>query len=491
MSSLLAEQPRVVTIGLEVFARELDREGVSEIHVDWRPPAGADPRLAALLARLTPRHAEIERANATALARLVDSDPVLIDCRPAREAIDLPERAVLHAGPPLAWSAMCAPLQAAVLCAIRYEGWAANDAAATRLVEGNDVTLAPCHHWRSVGPMTGIITASMPVFVVENRAYGNRAHAAINEGLGKVLRFGANDESVVERLRWLRDEAGPLLGAALRASGGIELRPLMARALTMGDEMHQRNVAASALLCRGLVPHLVRAARESGPLARVAEFMGGNDQFFLNLAMAAGKAMADPALGVSGSTLVATMARNGTDFGIRVAGLGDRWFTAPVNTPRGLYFPGHAAEDANPDIGDSAIVETIGLGGGAMAASPAVARFVGAGGIAEALAATAEIREITVADHPHFRIPTLDDAGAPVGIDVRRVVETGITPLINTGIAGRIAGTGQIGAGIVRAPLACFTQALEALVTVMDGSEAQHSHIPPTAGHPRRKPASQ
>jgi hypothetical protein len=462
---LLDAPPRVVSIGLDIFARELERVGVSQVHVDWRPPAGADPRLAALLARLMPRRAEIESANATALGRLVEGDPVLVDCRPAREAIGLPERMVLHASPPLDWSRMCAPLQAAILCAIRYEGWAVDDARARQLVERRDVTLAPCHHWQSVGPMTGIITASMPVLVIENRAYGNRAHATINEGLGKVLRFGANDESVVDRLRWFRDDAGPLLGTALRASGGVDLRPLMARALTMGDEMHQRNVAASALLCRALVPHLVRTAHDRGALARLAEFIGGNDQFFLNVAMAAGKAMADPALGVAGSTLVVTMARNGTDFGIRVAGLGDRWFTAPVNTPRGLYFPGYGADDANPDIGDSAIVETIGLGGGAMAASPAVARFVGAGGLAEALAATAEIREITIADHPHFRIPTLDDGGAPVGIDVRRVVETGITPLINTGIAGRVAGTGQIGAGVVRAPLACFTQALEALAS--------------------------
>jgi hypothetical protein len=236
----------------------------------------------------------------------------------------------------------------------------------------------------------------------------------------------------------------------------------MARALSMGDEMHQRNVAASSLLGRALMPHLAGTARDTSALARLAEFIGGNDQFFLNVAMAAGKAMADPAF-VTGATLVTTMARNGTDFGIRVAGLGERWFVAPVNTPRGLYFPGHGPDDANPDIGDSAIVETIGLGGGAMAASPAVARFVGAGSAADALAVTAEIAEISVAEHPHFRIPALDDRGAPVGIDARKVVETGITPLINTGIAGKAPGTGQIGAGVVRAPLACFVQALEAM----------------------------
>jgi hypothetical protein len=354
-------------------------------------------------------------------------------------------------------------MRAAVLCAIRYEEWAANDDAAAELVLRGDVRLAPGHHWRAVGPMTGMITASMPVFVVENRAHGNRAHATINEGLGKVLRFGANDASVVARLRWMASEAGPLLGAALRACGGIELRPLMAQALRMGDEMHQRNVAASALLARALMPHVARAGEKHGAVARLAEFIAGNDQFFLNLAMAAGKAMADPAAGVSHSTLVTAMARNGTEFGIRVSALGERWFTAPVLTPVGLYFPGFTADDANPDMGDSAIVETIGLGGGAMAASPAVARFVGAGGMAEAAVVTAEIAEICMGEHPHFRIATLDERGAPAGLDVRRVVETGITPLINTGIAGRRAGTGQVGAGVVRAPLPCFEQALLAL----------------------------
>jgi len=237
----------------------------------------------------------------------------------------------------------------------------------------------------------------------------------------------------------------------------------MAQALRMGDEMHQRNIAALSLLARVLMPHLARAGKDQDALARVAEFMAGNDQFFLNLAMAAGKASADPCLDVAGSTVVATMARNGTDFGIRVAGLGDRWFTAPVNTPQGLYFPGFGPEDANPDIGDSAIIETIGLGGFAMAASPAVAAFVGAGGFRQAVAVTEEMAEICVGEHPRFRIPALDDRGSPVGIDVRKVVETGITPLINTGIAGRRPGTGQIGAGVVRAPLACFEQALEAL----------------------------
>jgi hypothetical protein len=454
----------VVNLGLEGFAQDLAAVGVPVVHVDWRPPAGGDPAVAGLLGRLDGRHEEIERANHDAVARLVDGEPWLVDCLPAGDALGLAARVVLHAGPPLDWARACEPMQAAILCALRYEGWAADDEVARGLVERGEVRLEPCHHHGAVGPMTGLITASMPVFVVENRRHGTRAFATINEGLGKVLRFGANDETVLARLHWLAADAGPLLGAALRHAGGIDLRALMAQALRMGDEMHQRNVAASSLLARALMAPLAAVAGGTRVLERGASFLAGNDQFFLNVAMAAAKAIADPAAGVAASTLVTVMARNGTDFGIRVSGLGDRWFTAPVLTPVGLYFPGFAADDANPDMGDSAIVETIGLGGGAMAASPAVARFVGAGGVAEAMRATEEMREIVVAEHPHFRIPALDERGTPVGIDVRRVVETGITPLINTGIAGRRAGTGQIGAGVVRAPLACFVQALAALV---------------------------
>jgi hypothetical protein len=460
---MLDAPPRVISLGLDLFARTLERLGVPVVHLAWAPPAGGDARLMALLDRLEDRSAAIEAGNAEVLARFSSGEPVLVDCRPAWEALELPDATVLHAGPPISWARMCEPMQTAVLCAIRYEEWAGNDDAARRLVETGRVTLAPCHHWGAVGPMTGIITRSMPVFVVENRAYGNRAHVTINEGLGKVLRFGANDDSVIARLRWLATEAGPLLGAAFRAAAGVPLRPLMAQALRMGDEMHQRNLAASALLARSLMPHLARAGGRHHAVARVAEFIAGNDQFFLNLAMAAGKAITDAATGVADSTLVTTLARNGTEFGIRVAALGERWLTAPVETPVGLYFPGFGPDDANPDMGDSAIVETIGLGGVAMAASPSVARFVGAGGMAEAVAVTEAMREITAGEHPHFRIATLDERGAPVGIDVRRVVETGITPLINTGIAGRRAGTGQVGAGVVRAPLGCFTAALEAL----------------------------
>jgi hypothetical protein len=354
---------------------------------------------------------------------------------------------------------MCGPLQGAVCGAIVFEGWAPDLAAAEALAAAGGVKFAPNHDHGAVGPMTGITTKSMPLLVVENRAFGNRAFCALNEGLGKVMRFGGNDAEVLARLAWLRDSFGPLLGKALIACGGVALNPLIARGLTMGDEMHQRNVACSSLLLRTLSPHLA-AAGEKPALEKAFEFMAGNDQFFLNVGMAMGKSILDPVRGLEGSTIVTTMCRNGTDFGIRVAGLGSQWFTAPVEMPRGLYFPGFSAADANPDIGDSAILEAIGLGAFAMAAAPAVAGFVGAGGFREAVATTRAMSEVALGRNPKWAIPALEFSGVPVGIDIRRVVETGIAPAINTGIAHRKAGVGQVGAGVARAPLACFEQAL-------------------------------
>ena len=404
----------------------------------------------------------VQAANAEALRRLSEARPVLVDCALAADVLGLGSETVLHAGPPIDWARMNSPLRASVVGALLYEGWASDPVEAERRAAAGAIRFEPCHDRGAVGPMTGLITRSMPVLVVENRAFGPRAAVTLNEGLGRVLRFGAYDATVLARLAWLRDAVGPLLRRALERLGGLELRPLMAQALQMGDEMHQRNIAASSLLVRALAPALA-AAGGGGEVEPVLAFLAGNDQLFLNVAMAAAKATTDPLADVHGSTIVRAMARNGTEFGIRVAGLGDRWFVAPVNTPEGLYFPGFGPADASPDMGDSAIVETIGLGGMAMAASPAVARFVGAGGLAEAFRITEEMREITLGEHPHLRIPTQDDRGVPLGIDLRLVVETGILPLINTGIAGRRPGTGQVGAGVVRAPLGCFVAALTTL----------------------------
>ncbi len=405
---------------------------------------------------------DVDKANEGALQRIVDAEPVLVDVAPAGETIpELQDMVLLHAGPPIGWKDMCEPMRAAIVGAMRYEGWAANDAEAEALAASGEVRFLPNHDFRAVGPMAGVTTRSMPVFVVENRAFGNRAFCTINEGVGQVLRFGANDDGVVQRLHWLADTLAPALREAVKRAGGIELRPLMARALTMGDEMHQRNTAASSLFLREIGPPLARAATPGGSLGDVMDFLAGNDQFFLNLAMAAGKATMDPVAGIPGSTVVSAMSRNGRDFGIRVGGTGDRWFLAPAPMPQGLYFPGYSAQDANPDLGDSAILETMGLGAFAMGGAPAVAGFVGAGTFRDALNYTREMAEITLGSNPNFAMPTLDFSGVPCGIDIRRVLESGVCPVINTGIAHRRAGVGQVGAGIARAPIDCFVRALE------------------------------
>jgi hypothetical protein len=410
----------------------------------------------------------IEQANQEALRRMLAGEPVLVDVVPASQAIpELTDRMILHAGPPIEWARMCGPLRGAVMGIAVFEGWAKSlDDAAEKAAAGA-FAFHPNHHHGAVGPMTGMTTKSQPLLVVENKAFGNRAYCAINEGLGKVMRFGGNDAEVLDRLRWIRDVLGPALGRTLRELGGISLKPLIARGLTMGDEMHQRNVACSSLLLRQLAPALARTAKDGGELVACLDFIGRNDQFFLNVAMAMGKALADPARDIDGSSMVTAMSRNGTDFGIRVSGTGDRWFTAPVEMPVGLYFPGFSERDANPDIGDSAIVETIGLGGFAMAAAPAVVGYIGAGRASEAAAFTRAMAEITIGRNPTWTIPAMDFVGVPTGIDIRLVVETGLAPTINTGIAHREPGVGQVGAGVVKAPLKCFEQALVAFAETL------------------------
>jgi hypothetical protein len=457
---------RALNVGLAQFAQPPGAHGATVVHLDWRPPAGGDRDLGLLLARLEddpddPAGARVAEANRTAMARLLGARPVLLDVRPAAEVVPgLGERMLLHAGPPIEWSGMCGPVRGAVTGAILYEGWAADPDAAAALAASGRIRFAPCHHHGAVGPMAGILSPSMPVVVVENASHGNRAFATLNEGLGRALRFGAYDAEVLGRLRWIAGTLGPALRAALRA-GPIDLKLHVAQALQMGDECHNRNVAATSLFARTLAPALARAV--DGPTAAsVFEFILGNNHFFLNFSMAACKASLDAAHGIPGSTLVTAMARNGVDFGIRVSGAGDAWFTAPAPVIDGLYFPGYGPADANPDLGDSAITETAGIGAFAMAGAPAIVRFVG-GSPADALGYTRAMYGITLGRNPEYGIPALGFAGSPTGIDVRRVVESGRTPVINTGIAHREPGIGQVGAGIARAPLPCFEAALRDL----------------------------
>jgi hypothetical protein len=462
-NSLLSAPPGVVNIGLAAFAEDLARIGARVAHVDWRPPTPGMVAARTVLRRIDAHAARISNANQEGLRRMLAGNPVLVDVVPASHAMpELEEQEILHSGPPIDWAQMCGPMRGAVAGAIVFEGWAGSLTEAEQLAASGEIRFRPNHESGAVGPMTGITTRSMPVLVVENRAFGNRAFCMINEGLGKVMRFGANDAEVLARLRWLRDDFGPTFGAALRAMSGLELLPLVSRGLAMGDEMHQRNAACSALVLRETSPFLARTASSAASLERALAFIGGNEQFFLNIGMAMGKSITDPMSGIDGCSLVTAMSRNGKDFGVRLSGTGQAWFTAPVEMPQGLFFPSYSEKDANPDMGDSAIMETIGLGGCAMAASPAVMGFVGAGRATDAAAYTRSMWEIAISKNPKWTIPALDFEGVPSGLDVRRIVDCGVQPVINTGIAHRMAGIGQIGAGVSRAPLACFEQALEA-----------------------------
>ncbi|MDF5752422.1 DUF1116 domain-containing protein [Spongiactinospora sp. TRM90649] len=454
--SMLAGEPSVITVGAGLLGEALDAQAVAHVAVDWRPPLPVEPgALARVLA--DPRRAA---ANGVAAGRMVSARPVLAGVRRAGEALGLPRGVFLHAGPPIEWERASGPMRGALVGAMLLEGLATEPHEAERALASGAVTLEPCHHHAAVGPMAGVVSPSMWMLEVRDAEHGGTAYCSLNEGLGKVLRYGAYGPEVLTRLRWMGEVLGPVLAATLAASGPLDLRALTAQALQMGDELHNRNRAATSLMVRELAPAIVTAAPEHA--ADVLRFINGNDHFYLNAGMAACKVSADAARNIPGSTMVVAMARNGTDFGVQVSGLGDRWFTGPAGLPDGLYLGAYGPRDANPDIGDSTITETAGLGGFAMAAAPAIVRFVG-GDVPDAMAATRSMYEITLAEHPAYQIPALGFRGTPAGIDVALVARTGLLPVVNTGIAGRVAGVGQVGAGLVSPPASAFTSALAAL----------------------------
>ncbi len=408
--------------------------------------------------------AKMEEANQEAASRILKGKPTLIDISTAGEAIpEMKKNMILHAGPPVTWDRMCGPMRGAIMGGLMLEGMADNKEEAEELAASGDIVFEPCHHHSSVGPMAGVVTWSMPVWVIENRTFGTRAHCTLNEGLGKVLRYGAFSKDVIDRLKWMAEELTPILRKALLGHGEIDMKTLISQALQMGDEGHNRNRAGTSLLIRELAPHIVLLDEDREKISKVLAFLHANDHFFLNLTMPSCKCTVDAAADIEGSSVIVTMARNGTDFGIRVSGLGDRWFTGPAGTVDGLYLPGFSAEDAARDIGDSVITETAGIGGFAMAAAPAIVKFVG-GSARDALNFTRQMYEITVTENDSYQIPGLDFRGTPTAIDLVKVVETGILPAINTGIAHKEPGVGMVGAGLVKPPEKCFHDALEAFV---------------------------
>lgn len=411
---------------------------------------------------------KIQRANEEAVKRLLSAQPTIVGIGTAGKDIpNMAKKTVLHAGPPITWDKMSGPLKGAVIGGLIYEGLASNEEEAIALAESGEIIFDSCHHHNAVGPMAGVVTYSMPVWIIENKTFGNFAYCTLNEGLGKVLRFGSYGEEVIDRLKWMETILAPVLKSTLELSGEIDLKSMTAQVLQMGDEGHNRNKAGTSLLIRELAPYLVQTEHSNEDKAEVLKFMHGNDHFYLNLTMPAAKCSLDPLEGVKYSTIVYTMARNGTEFGIRVAGLGNRWFTAPAEIIDGLYFPGYSTEDANPDIGDSVITETSGIGGFAMASAIPIVQFVG-GTPQDAINYSKSMYEITETENDAYKIPVLDFRGTATGIDIRKVVETGIRPIINTGIAHKDAGVGQIGAGLVHPPMKCFEDALEAFVEMLE-----------------------
>ena len=455
---LFESELKVVNIGLESFRQGLSDSGVKSVQVQFKPPLVADR---ALFAKAAKHAAKIEKANAKAMERILAAKPALVGMGVALDVVPgMRKDLILHAGPPITWDRMCGPMRGGIMCALMYEGMAETPEEAEKLAASGKIKYEPCHEHNAVGPMAGIISASMPVFIVKNEENGNFSYATQNEGLGKVLRYGAYGPEVIERLKWMEKTLYPTLKAAIEFLGRIDLKTLTAQALHMGDEVHNRNRAGTSLLYRAIAPAVIKTCKDPATAAKCLDFINGNDHFFLNLSMALSKASLDAGRGVRDSSVVVVMARNGTDFGVQLAGHPRRWFTGPAAVPDALFFPGYTKADANPDIGDSAITETNGLGGFAIAAAPAIVQFVG-GSATDAMGYTLAMYEITAAENNIYKIPSLDFRGTPTGIDVIKVVRTGILPFIDTGVAHKNPGVGQVGAGVLSAPPEPFARAFE------------------------------
>ncbi len=467
----LFESPlKVINVGIESFEQELTSQGVPAVQMIWSMPDEETARGQALGERLLTKMDSddatetVRDANDEVLVAFQTSDVHLVGMGLAKDVVPgMHEHLIMHAGPPIEWTRMCGPMRGAVIGALIYEGLAEDEASAIQLAGSGNIEFSPNHEHDTVGPMAGIISPSMPVFILKNRTYGTVAYSNVNEGPGKALRFGAYDQGVIDRLVWLREKLYPILRDAIESSGGIDYRAIAIQALQMGDDNHNRNKASTALLVRELAKFVVQVDADPAEVYKVLEHLETIDMFNVNLTMAMNKTISMAASGVDGSTIVTIMARNGVDFGIKVSGLGDQWFTAPANVPDGLYFPGYSEEDAAPDIGDSSIAETFGMGGFALAAAPAIVQFIG-GTYADGVRITNEMYEITAAESQSQKIPMLDFRGTPTGIDVMKVLQTGILPTITTGMAHKEPGVGQVGAGIVEAPRKCFMDAAEALL---------------------------
>lgn len=464
MKDLFNKELKVINTGLQSFKDTLDDMNVKAVHVDWKPPVDVDPEATKVLKKNANK---IDEANKVAISKVLAARPMLIGLDIAINVIPgMADNMILHSGPPVTWERMCGPMRGGVMCALMLEGKASTPEEAEELAASGKIEFSPCHEHSTVGPMAGIVSASMPVWILENEEHGNKAYCTLNEGLGKVLRYGAYGPEVIERLKWMEEIMYPSLKRAVEKIGKIDLKNIIAQALHMGDEVHNRNRAGTSLLYRTLAPAIVETEDSKKNAADVLNFINGNDHFFLNLSMPVAKCSLDAARGTKGSSLCVAMARNGTDFGIQLAGTDGEWFVGEALVPDALYFAGYTIDDANPDIGDSSITETAGLGGFAMAASPAIVQFVG-GTSKDAVNYTLQMYEITMAENNMYQIPYLNFRGTPTGIDVRKVIEKNALPFINTGVAHKNPGVGQVGAGVLNAPMDPFKKAYVGLAKTL------------------------
>ncbi|OCA88127.1 hypothetical protein A8F94_09925 [Bacillus sp. FJAT-27225] len=467
ITELFNSKIHALNVGIEFFKDDILKQNASATHLDWQPPGGGKPEIIKALDKLERQEIlkKIEAANKLAVERIINSQPVLIGFDQAINVVPgMTKTTILHSGPPITWDKMNGPMKGAVTGAIVFEGLAKDLKEAEELAASGEITFSPCHEHNCVGSMAGVTSASMFMHIVENKTYGNIAYTNLSEQLSKILRMGANDQSVIDRLVWMRDVLGPMLREAMKLNpNGIDLRLMLAQALHMGDECHNRNVAGTTLLIQALTPYILQTDFTTEQKREVFEFVASSDYFSGPTWMAMSKCAMDAAHGIENSTVVTTMARNGTEFGIRVSGIGgNTWFTGPAQKVIGPMFAGYKPEDSGLDIGDSAITETYGIGGFAMAAAPAIVALVG-GTVEEAIGFSTKMKEITTAENPNVTIPLLDFMGIPSGIDVRKVLQTGIMPIINTAIAHKEAGIGMIGAGITYPPVEAFEKAVLAL----------------------------
>lgn len=467
MTQLLAGKLNVINVGMTQFNEDILEQGSESVHLEWAPPGlGNEAVLEALAILERPENLEkINAANQHIFERIASSSIYLTGYAKAIDVVPgMKKNMILHAGPPIKWEQMNGPMQGAILGAIVFEGFADNLEDAEKVAKSGDIIFSPCHEHNAVGSMAGVTSASMYMHIVENKTYGNVAYTNLSEQLSKILRMGANDESVIERLIWMRDVFGPMLAEAMTyIEGGIDLRLLVSQALHMGDELHNRNVAGTTLLIQALTPGIIQTQFSVEDQKAVFDFVASSDYFSGPTWMAFCKAALDAAIGVEEySSLLVTMARNGTEFGIRLASMpADEWFVGPSQKVIGPMFAGYTEEDSGLDIGDSAITETFGLGGFSMAAAPAIVSLVG-GTVTDAMNYSTLMQTITTGNNPNVTIPSLNFMGIPTGIDLIKVIQKNTLPVINTAIAHKEAGIGMIGAGITYPPIEAFQKAIVA-----------------------------